>query len=132
MTELRKLSCDCELEDLRESLLRDILLTVFDEKIFQELLLRESNHLHLNKMVDISRTVEIIRSQTHAIQIIRAINLDCNVGETCIQFSTKKILNYLRNVNFVCCSLFAYYNCKTSINKALIQIMRRFKTCDRQ
>ena len=70
LTELRKLSCDCELEDLRESLLRDILLTVFDEEIFQELFLRESNHLHLNKMDDISRTVEIIRSQTHAIQII--------------------------------------------------------------
>ena len=70
MTELRKLSCDCELEDLRESPLRDILLTVLDDWILEELLLRESNNLDLNKTVDISRTVEVIRSQTHAIQII--------------------------------------------------------------
>ena len=51
MTELRKLSSDCELEGLQESLLTDMPITGLNDKL-KERLLRESN-LDLNKMVEI-------------------------------------------------------------------------------
>ena len=43
MTELRKLSSDCEIERLHESLLRDKLIIGLNDKKLQEHLLRESN-----------------------------------------------------------------------------------------
>ena len=51
MPKLRKLSSDCELEGLRESLLRDMLINGLNDKKLQERLLRESN-LDLNKTVE--------------------------------------------------------------------------------
>ena len=43
MTELKKLSSDCELEGLRESLLRDMLIIGLNDEKLQERLLKESN-----------------------------------------------------------------------------------------
>ena len=51
MPELRKLSSDCELEGLGESLLRDMLINGLNDKKLQKRLLRESN-LDLNKTVE--------------------------------------------------------------------------------
>ena len=51
MTELRKLSSDCELEDLGESLLGDMLINGLNDRKLQKRLLRGSN-LGLNKTVE--------------------------------------------------------------------------------
>ena len=89
ITELRKLSSDCELEGLRESFLRDILIIGLNDKKLQERLLRESN-LELNKTVEICRIVEVTRSQAHVIQNNSAVNPDYKVGESRRQSSNNK------------------------------------------
>ena len=72
MTVLRKLSGDCELEGLRELLLREMLIIGLNDKKLQDYLLRESN-LNLKKTVEICRIVEVTPSQA-----ITAINPDYN------------------------------------------------------
>ena len=67
LTEIRKLSSDCDLFKLHESFLRDMLIIGLNDKSLQECLLRESN-LDLTKTIDTCRTVEVIRSHAHAIQ----------------------------------------------------------------
>ena len=67
MTELGKLSGDCELEVLRELLLIDMLIIGLSDKKLQERLLRESS-LDSNKTVEICRIVEVTCSQAHVIQ----------------------------------------------------------------
>ena len=89
MTELRKLSRDCELEGLRELLLRDILIIGLNDKKLQEHLLRESN-LDLNKTVEICRIVEVTCSEVHVIQNNSAVNPDYNIDEICRQSSNNK------------------------------------------
>ena len=89
MTELRKLSSDCELEGLRESLLRDVLIIGLNAKKVQERLLRESN-LDLNKTVEICRTVEVPRSEAHGTQNNSAVNPYYNVDEIRRQSSNNK------------------------------------------
>ena len=84
MTELRKLSGDCELEGLRELLLREMLILGLNDKKLQDYLLRESN-LNLKKTVEICRIVEVTRSQA-----ITAINPDYNIDKICRQFSNNQ------------------------------------------
>ena len=89
MTELRKLSSNCELEDLRESLLRDMLIIGFNDKKLQERLLRESN-LDLNKTVEICRILEVTRSQAYVMQNNSAINPGYYVDRIRRQFSNNQ------------------------------------------
>ena len=86
MTELRKLSTDGELEGLRESLLRDMLIIGLNGKKLQECLLRESNH-DLKKTTEICRIVEVTHSQVHVIQNKSAVNPDYNIDKIYRQFS---------------------------------------------
>ena len=67
LTEMSKLSRDCDLLELRESLLRDMLIIGLIDKSLHERLIRESN-LDLAKTIDTCRTVELTRSHAHAIQ----------------------------------------------------------------
>ena len=57
LTEMRKLSSDCNLLAFRESLLRDTLIIGLNHKNIQERLLREST-LDLTKTLDTCRTVD--------------------------------------------------------------------------
>ena len=88
-TELKKLSSDFELEGLRESQLRDMLIIGLNNKKLQERLLRESN-LDLNKTVEICRIVEVTHSQAHIMQNNSAIDPDYNVEEIRRQFSNNQ------------------------------------------
>ena len=54
--EMRKLSVDCKLLELRESLLKDMIIIGLNDKNLQERLLRENN-VSLNGTVEICRTV---------------------------------------------------------------------------
>ena len=65
--EMRKLSSDFDLLELRESLLRDMLIIGLNDKSLQERLLREPN-LDFTNTIDTCRTVEVTRSHAHAIQ----------------------------------------------------------------
>ena len=87
--ELKKLSSDFELEGLRESPLRDMLIIGLNNKKLQERLLRESN-LDLNKTVEICRIVEVTHSQAHIMQNNSAIDPVYNVEEIRRQFSNNQ------------------------------------------
>ena len=76
--QMRKLSTDCELLELRESLLKDMLIIGLSDKNLQERLLRENN-VSLDRTVEICRTVEITRSQANIIQ--NGVSSDLNVDE---------------------------------------------------
>ena len=73
---MKKLNSDCDLLELRESLLRDLLIIGLNDKSLQERLLRESNldltmevvKRSLSYLHDICRTVEVTHSHVHAIQ----------------------------------------------------------------
>ena len=67
LTEMRELSSDCDLFELREWLLRDMLIIGLNDKSLQERLLREPN-LDSTKTVDTCRTVEVTGSHAYAIQ----------------------------------------------------------------
>ena len=67
LTKMRELSSDCDLFELREWLLRVMLIIGLNDKSLQERLLREPN-LDLTKSVDTCRTVEVTRSHAYAIQ----------------------------------------------------------------
>ena len=67
LTEIRKLSSNCNLFELRESLLRDMLIIGLNDTSLQERLLREPN-LDLTKTIGTCRTLEMTRSHAHAIQ----------------------------------------------------------------
>ena len=84
MTELRKLSGDCELEGLQELLLREMLILGLNDKKLQDYLLRESN-LNLKKTVEICRIVEVTPSQA-----VTAINPDYNIDKIHRQFSNNQ------------------------------------------
>ena len=88
-TELKKLSSDFELEGLRESPLRDMLIIGLNNKKLQERLLRESN-LDLNKTVEICRIVKVTHSQARIMQNNSAIDPDYNVEEIRRQFSNNQ------------------------------------------
>ena len=64
---MRELSSDCDLFELREWLLRDMLIIGLNDKSLQERLLREPN-LDSTKTVDTCRTVEVTGSHAYAIQ----------------------------------------------------------------
>ena len=76
--QMRKLSTDCELLELRESLLKDVLIIGLSHKNLQEHLLRENN-VSLDRTLEISRTVEITRSQANITQ--NGVSSDLNVDE---------------------------------------------------
>ena len=64
---MKKFASDCELDHLKELLIRDmIIIGLHDEKL-QERLLREIN-LTLDRTVEICQTIELIRSHAKAIQ----------------------------------------------------------------
>ena len=67
LTEMSKLTSDCDLLELCPSLLIDMLIIGLIDKSLHERLLRESN-LDLTKTIDTSRTVELTCSHAHAIQ----------------------------------------------------------------
>ena len=64
---MRKLSVDCELLELCESLLKDMIIIGLSDKNQKERLLRENN-VSLVRTVEICRTVEITCSQANIIQ----------------------------------------------------------------
>ena len=66
ITELKKLSNDCELQDLKNELLRDMLIIGLHDKNLKERLLRESN-LDLEKTIQICQSVEISRAHLKSI-----------------------------------------------------------------
>ena len=74
--EMRKLSVDCELLELRESLLKDIIIGLSDKNL-QKCLLRENN-VSLDQTVKTCRTVEITHCQANIIQngAPSALNVD--------------------------------------------------------
>ena len=76
----------CELEGLRELLLRHMLISGLNNKKLQECLLRESNP-DFNKTVEICRIVEVTRSQVHVIKNNSIVNPDYNIDEIRRQFS---------------------------------------------
>ena len=65
---MKKFASDCELDHLKESLIRDIIIikSYKNDKKLQERLLREIN-LTLDRTIEICQTIELTRSHAKAI-----------------------------------------------------------------
>ena len=66
-TDLKKFASDCELDHLKESFIRDMIIIDLHDKKLQEHLLREIN-LTLDRTVEICQTIELTRSHAKATQ----------------------------------------------------------------
>ena len=102
ITELKKLSAECEFENLRDSVIKDMIVCGTNDTAFRETLLRESD-LTLSRAISAGHTAEETQKHAHEIlqsqsalistKLISSINLVTKVP-------TKNQNKYLRNVNF--------------------------------
>ena len=75
---MKKFASDCELDDLKKSLIRDVIIIGLHNKKLQERLLREIN-LTLERTVEICQKIELTRSHAKAIQQATSYSNDYHV-----------------------------------------------------